>query len=583
MGAVFRPMVTRPLPRGAEIVSRKGGQVAVWTDSRGGKHQADLVEGDPPRIRERSRKYVAKFRDGDGVTKCVSTGCTSAEGARAVLAKLVGAAERVRAGIVTRAEASIAEHADVPVADHMNAYMEWLARQRGKGDRHNVSPKHVINVTHSLRIAVAACGFKRLRDLCRNPVDRWVSNLLALPEEGVMDAAGHMVKPARPAPRTINIRLRSLTAWGNWLVRTGRLASNPFALLRKVGEADEKRRQRRALTADELQRLLTVARLRPVAEFGRPTVRTHVAGLPAKSRATWRRLCLTADTIAAAYERGRTCLNLDECERRDHLGRERRLIYHVLVTTGLRKGELAALTVADARLDEGLPVLVLPAAHAKNGQRATLALRDDVAEELRSWIADKAQATTAAPVGVAGMVKPAADVPLFSVPADLVKVLNRDLSVAGIPKRDDRGRTVDVHALRHTFASQLVASGIAPRTVQEALRHSSVELTMQLYTDPRLLDVVGAVNALPSLTAGDPRPEAARATGAEAARPVAPNVAPTTGHRGPREASRDHQDREAGCGHRSEKQRIHRESSCFPATPEISPTGIEPVTFSFGG
>jgi hypothetical protein len=31
----------------------------------------------------------------------------------------------------------------------------------------------------------------------------------------------------------------------------------------------------------------------------------------------------------------------------------------------------------------------------------------------------------------------------------LVRILDRDLKAAGIPKTDDRGRTVDVHALQH--------------------------------------------------------------------------------------------------------------------------------------
>jgi hypothetical protein len=32
---------------------------------------------------------------------------------------------------------------------------------------------------------------------------------------------------------------------------------------------------------------------------------------------------------------------------------------------------------------------------------------------------------------------------------------------------------------------------------QAAMRHSSIDLTMNIYTDPTLLDVAGAINALP--------------------------------------------------------------------------------------
>ena len=44
---------------------------------------------------------------------------------------------------------------------------------------------------------------------------------------------------------------------------------------------------------------------------------------------------------------------------------------------------------------------------------------------------------------------------------------------------------------------------MAPRTAQAALRHSSLDLTMNVYTDPALLDVAGALGALPELSPGN--------------------------------------------------------------------------------
>jgi len=58
------------------------------------------------------------------------------------------------------------------------------------------------------------------------------------------------------------------------------------------------------------------------------------------------------------------------------------------------------------------------------------------------------------------------------------------------------------HALRHTFGPHLSAAGVHPRTAMAAMRHSRIELTMKLYTDPVLLDVAGAVEALPSFAEG---------------------------------------------------------------------------------
>jgi integrase len=76
-----------------------------------------------------------------------------------------------------------------------------------------------------------------------------------------------------------------------------------------------------------------------------------------------------------------------------------------------------------------------------------------------------------------------------------------------LPERlqiDQRGRTLDVHALRHTFGTHLSLAGVSPRVAQAAMRHSSLDLTMNIYTDPTLLDVAGAVNALPELSAAAP-------------------------------------------------------------------------------
>ena len=58
-------------------------------------------------------------------------------------------------------------------------------------------------------------------------------------------------------------------------------------------------------------------------------------------------------------------------------------------------------------------------------------------------------------------------------------------------------------SLRHTFGTHLSKNGVPPRTAQAALRHSSLDLTMNVYTDPTLLDVPGALAALPELSLSD--------------------------------------------------------------------------------
>ena len=71
---------------------------------------------------------------------------------------------------------------------------------------------------------------------------------------------------------------------------------------------------------------------------------------------------------------------------------ERALIYKTLVLTGLRKGELASITVGQLDLDAPTPFLVLEAADEKNREGSTLPLRADLAADLQGWLVEKATA-----------------------------------------------------------------------------------------------------------------------------------------------------------------------------------------------
>ncbi len=100
---------------------------------------------------------------------------------------------------------------------------------------------------------------------------------------------------------------------------------------------------------------------------------------------------------------------------------------------------------------------------------------------------------------------------MLDVPDGLIRIFDRDLVFAGIArvekrdgkevviKTDERGRTIDIHALRHTFGTHPCRAGVPLRTAQAAMRHSDPSLTANVYTDPKLLDVAGALEALPSL------------------------------------------------------------------------------------
>ena len=122
------------------------------------------------------------------------------------------------------------------------------------------------------------------------------------------------------------------------------------------------------------------------------------------------------------------------------------LIYKTLVLTVLQKNELASLTVGQLELGGAMPFVVLNAVDEKNRQGSTIPLRLDLANDLRDWLADTPNSATLKLRDDRGIRD--SKRPMFTVPAGLVRILDRDLLAVGIDKRDERVRTLDVHALR---------------------------------------------------------------------------------------------------------------------------------------
>jgi len=262
----------------------------------------------------------------------------------------------------------------MPIRDHFAAY---LTAQQAKEN----ASRTISEYDRLASRLFDECRFKLLRDMQRDALERW---LVLREAEGM-------------AARTRNSYLQALLGFCNWCVQTNRLVSNPLAKIDRANEQADRRRQRRAMSEGELQRLLHVARWRPLADFGRQTVRRDDEG----KRTSWAYAPLTWDELARAVERARQRLQknpafLEELERR---GRERALVYKTLVLTGLRRGELASLTVGQLRLEQDPAFIELAAADEKNRQGNSLPLRADLAEELREWLRDQATAQEAAGAG----------------------------------------------------------------------------------------------------------------------------------------------------------------------------------------
>lgn len=170
---------------------------------------------------------------------------------------------------------------------------------------------------------------------------------------------------------------------------------------------------------------------------------------------------------------------------------KRAAVYLIILYTGLRRAEMNRLKWGDFDLDGTAPRVFVPATVTengkavrvtKNGRAAVIELRPEAVAAVRSLMPDLPQPFEWA----------------FRCRVPSAEKVRQDLAAAGIPFKDERGRRVDLHALRTTFGTMLSVSGIAPRVAMELMRHSDIRLTMQVYTDAGQLPLASEVAKLPS-------------------------------------------------------------------------------------
>jgi hypothetical protein len=156
------------------------------------------------------------------------------------------------------------------------------------------------------------------------------------------------------------------------------------------------------------------------------------------------------------------------------------------------RNEIKHLVWEDLHLDGPNPYIEVRAETAKNKKSAVLPLIPMLADALRERYARRAPAFPR----------------VFRKGIPSVKTLTKDLVACGILPVDGRGRRVDYHALRHTFATILAKNGVPRRIAMELMRHSDSRLTDQVYVDTNSLGLFNAVTQLsppPGSPIGSPK------------------------------------------------------------------------------
>lgn len=435
MAAIFRPTYTEKLPNGRKVTKRS----PTW-----------WIEYQDPRQGRRIR--VKGYRDR------MATELKASD--------LERKAQRAAEGAVDPFE----EMRRLPISEHLEAYETHL---QNKG----VSLKYLKETVSFIKAVMEFAKAVRLDELRPGDIENFLRDLKEhgrrLKKEK-KDGGNVMERGA--GAKTRNTYLAAVRAFYRWSVRTKRISpdADPTLTLSKAAEAEDVRRERRALTEADLGKLLEAARTRPLAKM--------------KAYRKW--AGLTPELVK-------------DLERS---GVEHALIYKMAILTGLRRGELQRLTWDDLDIGCLRPSLLVRAEVAKSGRAERVAIRPDLERELLAWREMNPRAKEG-------------DL-IFRVPRDIVRHLKADLIAAGLDYTDDQGRVFDFHSFRHCTATHLAKGGVAPRTAQAVMRHKDIMLTMGAYTDPMLLDKARAMEALPqlpSIVSGDPAPQAqeARATGTD--------------------------------------------------------------------
>lgn len=178
----------------------------------------------------------------------------------------------------------------------------------------------------------------------------------------------------------------------------------------------------------------------------------------------------------------------DEIERWLSVSGKRRCVYLSLLYTGMRKGELRKLLRSDVKeIDSEHPYLRIRAKTTKGKKTRVVPIHPALAVELRRLLKESDG-------------KP--DASLFDV-VPRWATLQSDFRKAGIPHRDASGRVVHFHALRKTFQTLGVTSGVNQRSAQALLGHSDPSLTAGPYTDVAGLDLHREIERLPWMGGGD--------------------------------------------------------------------------------
>lgn len=275
--------------------------------------------------------------------------------------------------------------------------------------------------------------------------------------------------------KTVNNALAVLVAALTLCVTLGQIGVLPIQGVRSLPTGPRHQRRRpRALTEWEIARVLAAAE-----DLDRE----------ASQRATAART-ITGGSKGAEYAARARSARIPQA-----------IIVRALLETGARWGELTFATWAD--VDEPGATLLFRGENTKTETERAVPLRTGFVEELRSYRLACAAALGAMPPPSARVFLSPQGKPCGRGTSNFRRFLGAAYERAGLlepagtgGRRSRDGRALNVHTLRHTACSRLLAAGASVPVVQAILGHASPAMTLRVYAHARAEEGRAAVEAL---------------------------------------------------------------------------------------
>ncbi len=291
---------------------------------------------------------------------------------------------------------------------------EILQDFRASLNHKNVSERQIELVVRRCERMFEGCRFRKISEIDATAVSSW----LAKERRVNADFQGMSVQ-------TSNHYLRAIKQFTRWLHRHGRIRIDPLIHLEMLNVAVDRRHDRRALTDEEVSRLLKA-------------------------------------TLA-----GKRVLHVSPADRH--------MLYVLALSTGLRVSELGSLRKESLSLECNPPTVKVKAAYSKRRRLDVLPLPTEILSTAKAWLATKKNGQLLWPEDLAKNRYAG-------------KMLQVDLKAANVEYVNADGLFADFHALRHTYITNLARHGVPLAIAQKLARHSTPVLTAARYTHIDLAD-----------------------------------------------------------------------------------------------